>query len=182
MNDEKLKFFRSQLGTWGKQHRRDFPWWHTTDPYAILIAELLLQKTTAPTVDAFYQAFMDKYPTVSDLAEASVEEISDRISPLGLHFRALRLHQLARKVAGDLEGKIPDSEAELLKLPGVGLYTALSVLSHAFNQPAAVLDTNVARILERFFGLLLGRVKSRCSILWNAADCVAPETEVGLGI
>ncbi|MEP0839921.1 MULTISPECIES: hypothetical protein [unclassified Coleofasciculus] len=77
------------------------------------------------------------------------------------------------------EGKIPSAEAQLFALPGVGKYTARSICANAFSQPLAILDTNVARILERFFGLQGNRVKSRCKLLWKAAEQVAPEAEVG---
>lgn len=77
------------------------------------------------------------------------------------------------------DGKIPDVEAQLLALPGVGKYTARSICAHAFGQQRAILDTNVARILERFFGLQGGRVKSRCKVLWKAAEQIAPLEEVG---
>ncbi len=77
------------------------------------------------------------------------------------------------------KGKVPEKEQELLKLPGIGKYTARAILSQAFDKPAAVLDPNVARILERFFGIEGGRVKSRCKILWSAAETIAPNTEVG---
>ena len=101
------------------------------------------------------------------------------MQPLGLFFRAERLSQTAKIIVEKHQGKIPESETELLKLPGIGKYTARAICSQAFSQPAAILDTNVARILERFFGIEGGRVKSRCKILWNAAEDIAPDTEVG---
>ena len=100
------------------------------------------------------------------------------LHPLGFHFRAARLCQLAQQILQDYSGNIADSEEELLKLPGVGKYVARSLCANAFDQPLAVLDTNVARILERFFGLEGGRVKSRDKMLWEAAQQVAPPVEV----
>ncbi|GAB1541748.1 hypothetical protein NUACC21_44200 [Scytonema sp. NUACC21] len=179
LDEAKLKWFRCQLLTWAKLHRREFPWRNTQDPYAILVAEFLLQKTNAPSVASLYQSFLERYPTVSALADASLAEIANFLQPLGLAFRAERLHKSAQIVVKDCEGKIPEQEAQLLRLPGVGKYIARSVCANAFGQSKAVIDTNVARILERFFGLEGGRVKSRCPLLWKAAEQAAPKTKVG---
>jgi A/G-specific adenine glycosylase len=175
----KLQWFRHQLTPWTKQHFRDFPWRRTTDPYAIFVAEFLLQKTEASKVVPIYQAFISRYPSLKTLAIASVEEIAQLLQPLGFYFRAQRLHESAQDIVEKYEGKIPKVETQLLALPGVGKYTARSICANAFGQPLAVLDTNVARILERFFGLQGNRVKSRCKMLWKAADELAPDTEVG---
>lgn len=179
LDETKLKWFRYQLRNWAKLHTRQFPWRSTKDPYAILVAEFLLQKTNAPSVASLYQTFMEQYPTVSALANANSEEVTNLLQPLGLSFRAERLHSSAQLLVKEYGGKIPNFEAQLLLLPGVGKYIARSVCANAFGQPKAVIDTNVARILERFFGLQGGRVKSRCRILWQAAEQVAPKTKVG---
>ena len=102
------------------------------------------------------------------------------MQPLGLFFRAERLLQTSQIINAEYQGKVPSSEAELLKLPGIGKYTARAICSQAFAQPAAVMDTNVARILERFFGIQGERVKSRCKILWQAAETIAPSRKVGI--
>jgi A/G-specific adenine glycosylase len=175
----KIKWFRHHLSIWGTQNLRDFAWRQTCDSYAILIAENLLQKTDAATVVPIYKAFLLRYPTLENLAKASIDELSELLEPLGLYFRAERLYQCARIIIEQYGGKIPDSEKQLLELPGIGKYTARAICSQAFNQPLAVLDTNVARILERFFGLQGERVKSRCKILWGAAEIIAPNKEVG---
>lgn len=177
---EKIDWFQVCLSTWAKENLRDYPWRKTSKPYEILIAEFLLQKTDADTVAPIYKAFLKRYPTLDKLTKATVEDISELLKPLGLLFRAERLFQTARIITENYRGEIPSSEAELLKLPGIGKYTARAICSQAFGQPAAVLDTNVARILERFFGIEGERVKSRCKILWQAAETVAPNTEVGL--
>lgn len=174
----KVQWFRRQLQTWAKANLRDFPWRRTRDPYAIFVAECLLQKTDAATVLPLYQAFLARYPTLEDLAAASVEEVGQLLQPLGLFFRAERLCQSAQILHDRYNGTMPEVEVELLKLPGVGKYTARSLLAHAFGQPATILDTNVARILERFFGLEGDRVKSRCPLLWKATEIVAPARNV----
>lgn len=175
---EKLQWFRQQLQKWAEANLRDFPWRQTSDPYALLVAEFLLQQTEATRVVPVYQQFMERYPTLESLASTPLEEISDLLYPLGFHFRAARLQQAAKLIRTRYGGRVPEKEAELLKLPGVGKYTARSLCASAFGQPLAVLDTNVARILERFFGLQGGRVKSRDGMLWDAAQRVAPQTDV----
>jgi A/G-specific adenine glycosylase len=175
----KIKWFRRQLQTWAAQNFRDFPWRRTQDPYAIFVAEFLLQKTGAATAASIYEAFLSRYPTLKDLAAAPTAEVAKIMQPLGLHFRADRLCQSVQIIVEQYQGKIPDTEAQLLDLPGVGKYTARQICSNAFGQPLAALDTNVARILERFFGLQGDVVKSRCPLLWQAAERVAPATEVG---
>ncbi|GAA6617080.1 A/G-specific adenine glycosylase [Scytonema sp. NUACC26] len=176
---EKMNWFRQQMVSWGNQNRRDFPWRKTSDPYAILVAEFLLQKTDAETVVPIYETFLSRYPTLKSLTTAKIEDIGILLNPLGLFFRAERLHQSACIICDRDRGKIPNTEKQLLELPGIGKYTARAICSQAFSQPLAVLDTNVARILERFFGLQGERVKSRCKILWQAAEKVAPGIEVG---
>ncbi|WP_104546405.1 A/G-specific adenine glycosylase [Chroococcidiopsis sp. TS-821] len=179
LETEKLHWFRQQLTIWADDNLRDFPWRRTTDPYAIFVAEFLLQKTDAAKVVPIYETFLARYPTIESLSLASVTEVVTLLQPLGLHFRAKRLCESVQKINAFYDGKIPDAEAQLLALPGVGKYTARSICAHAFGQQQVILDTNVARILERFFGLQGGRVKSRCKILWKAAEQVAPHEEVG---
>jgi A/G-specific adenine glycosylase len=144
----KINWFRRQLSIWGKQNLRNFPWRQTHDPYAILVAEFLLQRTDAAKVVPIYTNFLAQYPTLPDLAGANVEEIGELLQPLGLFFRAERLHQCAQILLQEYRGKIPQSEKELLELPGIGRYIARSICANAFGQPLAILDTNIARILE----------------------------------
>ena len=177
--EENIKWFRDCLLTWAKQNLRDYPWRRTSEPYNILVAEFLLQRTDADTVAPIYKTFLNCYPSVDKIAIAPVEEIAELLQPLGLFFRAERLSETAKIVTDKYEGKVPELETELLKLTGIGKYTARAIISQAFDRPAAVMDTNVARILERFFGIKGERVKSRCKILWSAADTVAPDTDVG---
>lgn len=179
LDADAIKWFRCCISTWAKQNLRDFPWRSNRNPYAILVAEFLLQKTDATSVVPIYETFLLKYPTINKLVKATVEEVGELLKPLGLFFRSERLHQCACIIAKQYGGKIPNSEKQLLELPGIGKYTARAICSQAFSQPLAVLDTNVARILERFFGLRGGRVKSRCKILWGTAEKIAPVRDVG---
>lgn len=202
-----IKWFQARLLTWAEKHLRDYPWRKKTfsttelpaiatrtrkvaeqrkpyalnsfDPYHILVAEFLLQRTDADTVLPIYRAFLTRYPSLNKLATADVAEIAELLQPLGLFFRAERLLKTAQIITQEYGGEIPQTEATLLKFPGIGKYTARAICSQAFDQPSAVLDTNVARIIERFFGIEGERVKSRCKILWSAADKIAPQSQVG---
>jgi A/G-specific adenine glycosylase len=178
-SDTSIKWFRQQLSTWGVANLRDFPWRRTTDPYHLIIAESLLQKTEAQTVAPIYELFLELYPSLQDLAAANLADITKILKPLGLFFRAERLQQCAEIILNQYDGKVPNTQEKLLKLPGIGDYSARAIGSQAFNQPLAVLDANVARSLERFFGLQGGRVKSRCKILWGGAELIAPKQKVG---
>ncbi len=161
----KIDWFRSRLKDWSKNNFRSYPWRETTDAYAIFVAEFMLQKTGADTVAPIYQAFLKKSPNIAALATAPVSEVATTIEPLGLFFRAERLSQSAQIILEKNRGIVPSSERELLKLPGVGKYTARSICANAYGQSKAVLDTNVARILERFFGIKGERIKSRFDLL-----------------
>lgn len=175
----KLRWFRRQLLAWGKLHRRQFPWRESKDPYAILVAEFLLQKTNASLVVPLYKAFIENFPTVTALATAPAPQVTKLLLPLGLSFRGERLHRTAKMLLEKYGGKIPAEESKLRKLPGVGKYIARSVCACAFGQRKAVVDTNVARILERFFGLEGGKVKSRSRVLWEASEQLVPRTRAG---
>lgn len=180
LESEKVKWFREKLKAWAEIYLRDFPWRRTCEPYDIFVAEILLQKTAAEMVAPIYESFLVEYPTLEHLAAASLDRLTKLLQPLGLSFRAERLSNSAKTILEKYRGKIPDTEAELLLLSGVGKYTARSILANAFGQSAPVLDTNVARIIERFFGLQGERVKSRCKILWSAADAIAPDRDVSM--
>ena len=173
-----IQWFQRQLQHWSQGHFRDFPWRHTEDAYAIFAAECLLQKTTALQAERIYTQFMATYPSIKVLAEAEIEELTALLQPLGMAFRAGRFLAAAKIAIAEHGGKIPDDETALLKLPGVGKYVARSILANAFGHPTAVLDRNVARILERFFGVEGGRVKTRDPMLWELSQEVAPADNV----
>jgi A/G-specific adenine glycosylase len=174
-----IRWFRRKLLEWGRGNLRDFPWRNTTDPYHLLVAESLLQKTEASMVAPIYGEFLQKFPTVQMLATADPIAVNKILEPLGLHFRAKRLQDAAISIENNHDGCVPKTWEELLDLPGIGDYSARAIASQAFGKPLAVLDANVARIIERFFGIQGERVKSRCKILWAAANIVAPPKNVG---
>ena len=129
IESENIKWFARRLLDWAEQHLRDYPWRSTSDPYSILVAEFLLQRTDADTVVPIYEIFLFRYPTLDKLAIAPVEDIAKLLQPLGLFFRAERLSQTAKIIREKYKGEIPQEETELLKLPGIGKYTARAILS-----------------------------------------------------
>jgi len=183
LNETKLAWFQNEVLDWAKENLRIFPWRSTKDPYQIFVAEFLLQQTDAARVVPIYKEFLSKYPNISEIAEASLSEIAEILKPLGFHYRASRLLLAIRLITKDTTygGKIPNDESRLLQLPGVGRYIARSVCANAFDQSVAVLDTNVTRILQRFFGLKPQRARARDDrSFWDYAQKVAPSTNVGL--
>ena len=140
---------RSALLEWFRANARALPWRGTGDPYAIWVSEIMLQQTQIATVIPFYERFLKAFPTVSHLARAPLERVLEFWSGLGYYRRARHLHQAAQAVAQQFGGKLPKDYASLRTLPGIGDYTAKALLSIAFNQPYAVLDGNVARVVAR---------------------------------
>ncbi|WP_439150996.1 A/G-specific adenine glycosylase [Winogradskyella sp.] len=145
--------FKSQLINWYSNHKRDLPWRQTKNPYYIWLSEIILQQTQVKQGLPYYVAFLKEYPTVFDLANASEEEVLKLWQGLGYYSRARNLHTTAKFIANDLNGVFPNTYKELIKLKGVGDYTASAIASIAFNEAAAVVDGNVYRVLARYFGI-----------------------------
>ena len=145
---------QTRLLDWFRISGRQFPWRQTCDPYAMLLAEKLLQQTVVREgVVQAYDDLLVAYPTPTALAEADVESIRTMIQSLGLHYRAQELVALAQEISEKHGGHVPQDFKSLLALPGVGDYIARAVLCFAFGQDVPIVDTNVARILYRLFGL-----------------------------
>jgi A/G-specific adenine glycosylase len=144
---------RRALLEWFRGSARTLPWRGTADPYAVWVSEIMLQQTQIATVTPFFQRFLEAFPTVSHLAQAPLERVLELWSGLGYYRRARHLHQAAQALGQQFGGKLPEDYAGLRTLPGVGDYTAKAVLSIAFNQPYAVLDGNVARVVARLCSL-----------------------------
>lgn len=170
------RFFRRQILTWFGQNKRRFAWRETKDAYCVLVAEILLQQTDAGKVSLVYPEFIQRYPDASGLAKAEPYDLQEEfISKIGLKYRAQRLVNIATEINDKFAGRIPDSEAELMKLPGAGRYIANAVLSAAFGMRTAVVDTNIVRILERFFGIRSRRSRARTDPeFWNIAHSLLP--------
>jgi len=138
---------------WYPRHRRDLPWRHTRDPYAIWLSEVILQQTRVKQGLPYYLDFTTSYPTVQELAAAPEDEVLRHWQGLGYYSRARNMHHTAQQLVSEYEGKFPTTYTELLKLRGVGQYTAAAIASFAFDEKVAVLDGNVFRVLSRVFGL-----------------------------
>lgn len=184
---EKLRSFVSILLDWGNQNKRDFPWRHTKNPYKILIAEILLQRTKADQVLPIYILFADKYPTISDLAKATEEEIFELIKPLGLAKRAKGIKQMAQQIINEYGNKIPKKRTQLLKIHWVGKYIANAVLCHAYGIRVPTYDANFARLIDRFFSLTLKKPKQKDPKGYDFAVSLMPYTgnqfkEFNLGV
>ena len=173
----KIDRFVEGILEWYKSNGRDYLFWRTTsDPYSILVSEMMLQKTTVMQVQNLIQGFLKRYPKPNDLAEAPLEEIKKIITPLGMeHRRAERFKEWAETIVENYGGRIPDSYEELVALPGVGRYTANCVLLLAFRKEVALLDTNIVRILERVFSIKSQKARARNdNKFWNFVKKITP--------
>ncbi|MBL4724236.1 MAG: A/G-specific adenine glycosylase [Lutibacter sp.] len=143
----------NQLILWYLSSKRDLPWRSTRNPYHIWLSEIILQQTRVDQGMAYYLKFIKVFPTVNDLAAASEEQVLKLWQGLGYYSRARNLHFSAKYVVEQLSGVFPSTYDEILKLKGVGDYTASAIASFCFNEVAAVVDGNVYRVLSRYFGI-----------------------------
>ncbi|MDQ8153231.1 MAG: A/G-specific adenine glycosylase [Gemmatimonadota bacterium] len=173
--------FSRRLRAWYRRHARDLPWRRTRDAYHILVSELMLQQTQVSRVLDFYARFLARFPDLGSLAAAREQQVLAQWRGLGYYARARNLHKLARRVVREeaprYGGVLPQAPEALRALPGVGAYTAGAVASFAFEQRAALVDTNVARVLQRFFAPHLHPKRARdLTTLWSIAEAVLPRT------
>ncbi len=143
--------FQQNIIKWYTSNFRDFPWRETKNPYFIWLSEIILQQTRALQGLPYYQKFTQQFPSVIDLANAHQDEILKTWQGLGYYSRARNLHATAKQITADFAGEFPNSFDELIKLKGIGPYTAAAISSFAFNEKRAVLDGNVFRVLSRFY-------------------------------
>lgn len=159
---------------WYAAEQRQLPWRATTDPYAILVSEIMLQQTQVDRVLPKYQQFLAAFPTLSALATAPTAEVISAWVPLGYNMRAVRLQSIARQVIVEYGGRIPDTIEELLKLKGIGRYTAGAIACFAYRQQVATVDTNIRRVLQRVF-LGCSEAQSNDAGMLKLAEQVLPE-------
>jgi A/G-specific adenine glycosylase len=171
--------FRTRLLTWYGRHGRDLPWRRTDDPYHILVSEIMLQQTQVDRVLPKYHEWLGKFPSLHALAEADETHVTETWRPLGYNIRPRRLQAIARESVARYDGRLPDDEATLLSFKGIGAYTAGAIRSFAFRQRAAILDTNVARVLFRVF-VGAGDPKSHAmkKHLWAVSEALVPRRQV----
>ncbi|TYA70116.1 A/G-specific adenine glycosylase [Seonamhaeicola marinus] len=145
--------FSKTLTNWYSVNKRELPWRQTIDPYTIWLSEIILQQTQVKQGLPYYYSFLDEFPSVHHLAEADEEKVLKLWQGLGYYSRARNLHGTAKYIVNELNAEFPNTYKGLLKLKGVGDYTASAIASICFNEPAAVVDGNVYRVLSRYFGI-----------------------------
>ncbi|MFM8550844.1 MAG: A/G-specific adenine glycosylase [Nitrospiraceae bacterium] len=166
--------FQSRLLKWYREHGRDLPWRKTSDPYKILVSEVMLQQTQVDRVIPKYHEFLQRYPSFEALADAKAEDVTKTWYPLGYNVRPLRLHGIACETMARYGGSLPNDHEELLSFKGIGRYTAGAVRSFAFNEDAPILDTNVMRVLHRVF-VGRGDPKAQKTKLWALSEALIPK-------
>ena len=171
--------FRRQLLKWYDAHGRDLPWRKTDDPYHILVSEVMLQQTPVDRVLPKYEEWLGKYPSLTALAEAPIEHVAETWRPLGYNIRPRRLHAIAQQSVERFGGLLPSDEETLLSFKGIGAYTAGAIRSFAFRERAAILDTNVARVLFRvFIGKGDPKAHAMRKRLWATSEVLVPRKRV----
>ncbi|MBF0694803.1 MAG: A/G-specific adenine glycosylase [Flavobacterium sp.] len=170
--------FYKRLIQWYLLNKRDLPWRNTTDPYAIWLSEIILQQTRVAQGLPYFVSFIDAFPTVFDLAAADEDQVLKLWQGLGYYSRARNLHKTAKFIAQDLGGVFPDSYAGLLKLGGVGPYTAAAIASFSYDEAVPVVDGNVYRVLARHFGIENDIAHSSARVIFTEfAASLMPENE-----
>jgi A/G-specific adenine glycosylase len=148
---EQLRSVQANLLQWYAVEHRDLPWRLTHDPYAVLVSEMMLQQTQVSRVLPKYEQFLAAFPTLADLAFSSTADVISIWVPLGYNMRAVRLQSIARQVLNEFGGSIPQTIEELLKLKGIGRYTAGAIACFAYKKQVAMVDTHIHRVLQRIF-------------------------------
>lgn len=166
-----MQQFQKTLIQWYADNRRSLPWRETRDPYKILVSEVMLQQTQVNRVKGYYGQFLKRFPTVRHLARAKPASVLRLWSGLGYNRRALLLQRTAQVIVKNYDGKFPRDAIALQSLPGIGPYTAGALLAFAFNQDAVFADTNVLRVMERFF---FGNESQLPRILWEQTQRTLP--------
>jgi A/G-specific adenine glycosylase len=160
-----IKISKKIIQNW-KFYKRDFIWRHNPSPYKIMIAEFMLQRTRAEQVEPVYKKFLAKYPDIFKLATAKKESVSNFTNNLGLHKRGQNFINAAKYVVEHYQGQFPQKREDLLKIPGIGDYVAGAILTICFNKPEYVIDANIARFINRYYGLhLKGEIRRKKEIV-----------------
>jgi A/G-specific adenine glycosylase len=173
-SNSKLKFQRSLI-KWFKDNQRNYPWRYNTNPYQVLIAEMMLQQTNADKVAEIYIPFLHKFPNPQRLSRAKVEQLIIFTNKIGLHYKAKRLIQAAKQLMSSFNGIVPAKESQLLTLIGVGQYISNAVLCFAYSKKVPIVDVNVARIYDRVFGIKSEKRRaSEDNKIWDFSKRILP--------
>lgn len=151
LSKRRIQSFQRKIFSWWATHARDLPWRRTDDPYRVMVSEVMLQQTQVRRVLSKYAAFIDAFPTVDALAHASPSAVLRMWKGMGYNRRALYLKRAANIIVEEFHGEIPKSEELLLKLPGLGIYTARAILVFAYKQEVSLIDTNIRNIITHVF-------------------------------
>ena len=146
--------FTQNLLQWYAEYKRALPWRDHPDPYAVWVSEIMLQQTRVETVIPYFEGWLQRFPTISSLAQASLQEVLIQWEGLGYYARARNLHRAARMVMEEHQGRLPVNRQALMALPGIGQYTAGAIASFAFGKDEPILDGNIRRVLARFFDVV----------------------------
>lgn len=179
INKNTKEVFKRKLLDWHKNiNKREFPWVHEKDPYKIWVSEIMLQQTRAEQALPFYLKFIKKFPDITTLAKTSLEEVLLYWEGLGYYSRCRNLHSSARFLYENYQGEFPKTYAEIIQLKGIGSYTAAAIASFAYKLPYAVLDTNVYRVLSRYFAIDLDIQKaSSKKYFLELANAIIPQNK-----
>lgn len=174
-----MRLFQRRLLTWFRTHARDLPWRRTRNGYEVLVSEFMLQQTQVSRVLEYYPRFLSRFPSVHHLARARRRAVREAWDGLGYYARARNLHALAKTVVRRHNGRLPDRPEDLVALPGVGRYTAGAVACFAFEKPVAAVDTNIARVIRRVWGIGNAKPGTRTSgaglqRVWEIAGRIVP--------
>lgn len=169
MNDQNIKKIQKRLLHWYQRHHRMLPWRATSDPYCIWVSEVMLQQTQTKTVLSYFDKFITQFPNVQCLAASDLQDVLKAWEGMGYYARARNLHRAAKIIVSEHNSKIPDNWTSIRRLPGVGDYIAAAVLSIAYNQPCAVVDGNVKRVLARLYKIKAPVNKSSSDKTFKAA-------------
>ncbi|TFE22861.1 A/G-specific adenine glycosylase [Cohnella luojiensis] len=172
--EENKRYFSKELLQWYQRERRDLPWRRSRDPYHIWVSEIMLQQTRVETVIPYFNRFVDRFPSLRELAEAPEEEVLKHWEGLGYYSRVRNLQTAVREVVEHYGGRVPSNKKDVSSLKGVGPYTAGAILSIAYNQSEPAVDGNVMRVLSRYFCLEddIARSSTRISIEGLAQELI----------
>lgn len=175
-DEDKAYFLKAMIG-WYENNRRSYPWREHTDPYKILISEVMLQQTNADRVLPVYERVTQEFPNIRALAKSELDNLRAMLKALGLNYRASRLRKMAEKIVVEYNGEMPSSVEGLLYLPGVGRYIANALACFAYGKKVALIDVNVVRLYQRVFGFISRKARPReDNSLWEFAGKMMPDT------
>lgn len=181
----RIRFFRNKIMKWFEKNGRRYPWRETSDPFQILIAEMMLQRTKADQVKPVYLRFFKVFKTIREVSDSSIKKLEEILLPLGLRWRIKNFKEVSEVLEDNFNEKIPDFREGIKKLPGVGDYVAGIVLSTAFNKKEWIVDSNVVRAYKRYFGIKTSKEGRRDTIVISIskeyASCENPR-KANLGL